>query len=38
VPGNAFSALGAALVGLVGLLNFRKRRMDRFAEQGHREG
>ena len=35
--GNAFSGLGAVLVTAIGLLNFRKRRMDRFAEQGHRE-
>ncbi|MDP9352864.1 MAG: 4Fe-4S dicluster domain-containing protein [Chloroflexota bacterium] len=36
-PSNAFSGVGAAIMGIVGLLSFRKRRMDRFAEQGHRE-
>jgi formate dehydrogenase iron-sulfur subunit len=32
-PSNAFSALGAAVLSVVGLLNFRKRRMDRFAAE-----
>ncbi|MDP9382413.1 MAG: 4Fe-4S dicluster domain-containing protein [Chloroflexota bacterium] len=36
-PSGIGSGIGAVLVGLLGLLNFRKRRMDRFAAQGHRE-
>ncbi|HEV8674597.1 MAG TPA: 4Fe-4S dicluster domain-containing protein, partial [Methylomirabilota bacterium] len=31
VPGSLFSGLGAVLVGLVGLLSFRQRRMDEVA-------
>jgi formate dehydrogenase iron-sulfur subunit len=31
-PGSGFSILGALLVGLAGLFNFRKRRMDARAE------
>lgn len=34
---NAFSAIGAAVMGVIGLVSFRKRRMDRFAQQGNNE-
>ena len=34
---NAFGALGAAVLAVVGALNFRKRRMDRFAAEADRQ-
>jgi formate dehydrogenase iron-sulfur subunit len=33
-PGSVLSAAGAVLVGILGLLSFRKNRMDRFAAEG----
>jgi formate dehydrogenase iron-sulfur subunit len=36
VPSSVFSAVGAVLVGLVGLLSFRQRRMERVEEEGRR--